>query len=72
MEEATVVSWLKSVGSTVRAREPIVVVETEKSTVELESPADGVLVEITAGEGEVVEVSAVLAYVETEGRMDAP
>jgi len=67
MEQAVVVSWLKSVGSPIHSQEPIVVVETDKNAVELESPVEGVLVEIVVGEGEVANVSTVLAYVESNG-----
>ena len=44
--EATVASWLKSVGDFVEAGEPLVELETDKVTQEVPSPASGVLVEI--------------------------
>jgi 2-oxoisovalerate dehydrogenase E1 component len=52
--EATVVSWLKKVGESVRQGEPLVEIETDKAVSQVEAPADGVLAEILAGEGTVV------------------
>ena len=49
--EATVVAWLKQVGDTVRKGEALLEIETDKAVTEVESPADGVLVEILADEG---------------------
>ncbi len=58
--EATVATWFKAVGDTVKADEPIVELETDKVTVEVNAPAAGVLAEIAAEEGDTVEVGAVL------------
>jgi 2-oxoisovalerate dehydrogenase E1 component len=52
--EATVVAWLKKVGEAVRQGEAIVEMETDKAVTQVESPTDGILVEILAGEGTVV------------------
>ena len=52
--EATIVAWLKKVGDPVRLGEAIVEIETDKAVTNVESPADGVLAEILAGEGAVV------------------
>jgi 2-oxoisovalerate dehydrogenase E1 component len=52
--EATVVKWLKNVGDPVRKDEGIVEVETDKATFPVESPLDGILVEILVKEGTVV------------------
>lgn len=52
--EGTVVKWLIQVGERVGAGEPVVEVETDKAITNVESPADGVLVEILTGEGTVV------------------
>ena len=46
MTSATLAVWLKSPGDPVTAGEPIAEVETDKTTVELEAPADGVLAEV--------------------------
>jgi 2-oxoglutarate dehydrogenase E2 component (dihydrolipoamide succinyltransferase) len=53
--------WLKAVGETARRDEPLVEIETDKVTVEVPSPADGVLAEIVVAEGVDVEPGAVLA-----------
>lgn len=55
-----VLRWLKAVGETVKRHEPLVEIETDKVTVEVPAPADGVLQEITAGEGTDVEPGALL------------
>ena len=52
--EATVVSWLKKVGESVRQGEALVEIETDKAVSQVESPADGVLAEILADAGTVV------------------
>jgi 2-oxoglutarate dehydrogenase E2 component (dihydrolipoamide succinyltransferase) len=52
--------WLKAVGQPVKRHEPLVEIETDKVTVEVPSPDDGVLAEIVAGEGVDVEPGAVL------------
>ena len=53
--------WLKAVGEQALRHEPLVEIETDKVTVEVPSPADGVLAEIVAAEGVDVEPGAVLA-----------
>ena len=65
ISEATVARWMKAPGDAVEADEPLVELETDKVTVEVPAPRTGVLEEILAGEGEEVEVGAVL------GRMAA-
>lgn len=60
VSEATVAQWLKKEGETVRADEPIVELETDKVTLEVGAPSDGVIAKITVGEGESVGVGAVL------------
>jgi 2-oxoglutarate dehydrogenase E2 component (dihydrolipoamide succinyltransferase) len=60
VSEATVAQWLKKEGEAVKADEPIVELETDKVTLEVNAPADGVIAKITVGEGETVEVGAVL------------
>lgn len=60
VSEATVAQWLKKEGDTVKADEPIVELETDKVTLEVNAPSDGVIVKITVGEGENVGVGAIL------------
>ncbi|MEX3314538.1 2-oxoglutarate dehydrogenase complex dihydrolipoyllysine-residue succinyltransferase [Sulfitobacter sp. PS-8MA] len=59
--EATVSTWFKKVGDSVEADEMLCELETDKVSVEVPSPAAGVLVEILADEGTTVEASATLA-----------
>ena len=61
--EGTVSSWLKAVGDTVEADEPLLEVATDKVDTEVPSPASGVLLEIRVPEDETVEVGTVLAIV---------
>ncbi len=50
--KSVVRAWLKKIGESVRRDEPIVELETDKVAVEVPSPADGILLEITLNEGE--------------------
>ena len=61
--EATVSKWLKKKGDQVNADEAIVELETDKVNLEVPSPVSGVLEEVNAKDGEVVEVGALLASV---------
>ena len=61
--EGTVSSWLKAVGDTVEADEPLLEVATDKVDTEVPSPASGVLLEIRVPEDETVEVGTVLAVI---------
>jgi pyruvate dehydrogenase E2 component (dihydrolipoamide acetyltransferase) len=74
--EGTVSRWLKQVGDTVEADEPLLEVSTDKVDTEIPSPAAGVLLEIKAQEDETVEVGAVLAVIgepsEADGQAAAP
>jgi pyruvate dehydrogenase E2 component (dihydrolipoamide acetyltransferase) len=63
MEEGTVVSWYKAEGEEVKKGDPILEIETDKLTNEVEAPADGVLLKIITGEGETVPVSATIGYI---------
>jgi 2-oxoglutarate dehydrogenase E2 component (dihydrolipoamide succinyltransferase) len=58
--EATVAKWLKQPGEAAAADEPLVELETDKVTLEVNAPAAGALKSITAEEGATVEVGAVL------------
>ncbi len=64
VSEATVAQWLKKEGEAVKADEPIVELETDKVTLEVNAPSDGVISKITVGEGETVEVGAVLGQLD--------
>ncbi len=60
---ATVARWLKKVGEQVAADEPVVELETDKVTVEVNAPSAGVLGEPSANEGDEVEVGTVLGTI---------
>jgi 2-oxoglutarate dehydrogenase E2 component (dihydrolipoamide succinyltransferase) len=62
--EATVGKWLKKPGDAVAADEPVVELETDKVSVEVPSPAAGILSQIVAKEGETVAVGALIGVVE--------
>jgi 2-oxoglutarate dehydrogenase E2 component (dihydrolipoamide succinyltransferase) len=69
---ATIARWIKQAGQTVAADEPVVELETDKVTVEINAPAAGVLSAITVAEGSEVEVGAVLGMIEGAGAVPAP
>ena len=72
MEEGTVSQWLKSVGHAVRKGEVIAVVESDKASFDIESPADGMLLAIHAQAGAVVPVGESIGVVGVAGEMDEP
>ncbi len=61
--EATVAKWLKNKGDKVSSDEPLVELETDKVNVEVPSPSNGVLENISAKEGETVNVGALLGSI---------
>ncbi len=61
--EATVARWTKKAGDPVRKDEVLVELETDKVSLEVVAPEDGVLTDIAAAEGETVEPGAVLGRV---------
>jgi pyruvate dehydrogenase E2 component (dihydrolipoamide acetyltransferase) len=71
-ETGKVVRWLRSAGDTVRKGEPLLEIETDKVTVEIEAPAAGVLREVTAHEGDVVPVGQTIALIWAPGEAGAP
>ncbi len=64
VEEAIVMEWHKQVGDAVEAGEVIGVIEADKATVELESPATGTVTEIIGEIGETYEIGEPLAVLE--------
>jgi pyruvate dehydrogenase E2 component (dihydrolipoamide acetyltransferase) len=62
-ETGKVLRWLKSPGDSVTKGEPIVEIETDKVTVEIESPAAGVLRDVSARAGDVVPVGKTIALI---------
>ena len=65
--EAYIGPWLKSVGERIEKYEPVVEVVTDKVTMEMPSPATGVLSAIVVAEGQTVPMGAVIAEIEVEG-----
>jgi len=67
MESGTIIRWLVKEGTVVKEHQPILEVETDKAIAEVEAPASGVLRGIRAGEGAVVPVGEVIAFVTEHG-----
>ena len=70
VSEATVGTWFKKVGDSVKADEPLLELETDKVTIEVPSPAAGTLAEIVAQAGETVGLGALLGQI-AEGAVAA-
>ena len=64
---ATVARWIKQPGEAVKADEPLVELETDKVTVEVNAPSSGVLASVAVAEGTEVAVGALLGVVEAGG-----
>jgi len=67
MTEGTLVAWKKKKGDKVSAGDVIAEIETDKATMEWESPEDGTLTEIYVEEGGKVEVGQRIAFIGEEG-----
>lgn len=67
MEEATILRWLRGVGDAVEKGDELVEVETDKATVVYEAEAAGVVSEILAADGAVVQLGAVIARIRARG-----
>jgi pyruvate dehydrogenase E2 component (dihydrolipoamide acetyltransferase) len=66
-ESGTIVEWLKENGETVTIGEPILVIETDKVAIDVESPATGVIDGIRAEVGEQLPIGTVIAYILAPG-----
>ena len=64
--EATITTWLKSVGDKIEEDEPIVEIATDKVDSEVPAPCSGILKEILFNEGDVVAVGSVFAVIDSE------
>src|SRR5678815_1510735 len=71
MTEGTLVSWKKKKGDNVSAGEVLAEIETDKATMEWESPEDGPLTEIYVEEGGKVNVGDRIAFIGSEGEKPA-
>ncbi len=69
---ATVARWIKQAGEKVAADEPLVELETDKVTVEVNAPSAGVLTSISVPEGSEVDVGALLGMIDAAGAEAAP
>ena len=69
---ATIARWMKQPGEAVTADEPLVELETDKVTVEVNAPSAGILASIAAPEGTEVEVGSVLGTVDAAGAAPVP
>src|SRR5271156_1503837 len=67
ISEATVGKWFKKAGESVRADEPLVELETDKVTLEVNAPGAGVLSEIAAETGQTVAIGALLGQLSGAG-----
>lgn len=65
IQEGTVTKWHKKIGDKVQREEILFEISTDKVDTEIPSPAEGVLLEILAKEGETVKVNAVVAVIDT-------
>ncbi len=74
VSEATISKWFKKVGDAVKQDEPVAELETDKVTLEVNAPANGVLKEIKAAQGSTVGVGALLGTIEegAAGKASAP
>jgi 2-oxoglutarate dehydrogenase E2 component (dihydrolipoamide succinyltransferase) len=70
--EATVGKWFKKAGDPVQADEPLVELETDKVTLEVNAPSPGVLSEIVAETGQTVAIGALLGQVAAGTATPAP
>ena len=68
MEDGVVVRWLKSIGEAVARGEVVAEIETDKATMEMESPEDGVLSEIHVEEGQRASVGQPMAVIDAAGQ----
>src|SRR6476469_5574105 len=63
LTEGEIARWLVEEGQEIAEDDPLVEIATDKTTVEIPSPAGGVVSEILVGEGEVVPVGTVLVVI---------
>jgi 2-oxoglutarate dehydrogenase E2 component (dihydrolipoamide succinyltransferase) len=69
--EATLLTWHKQLGETVRRDENLIDIETDKVVLELPAPADGILTKIIKGDGGTVLAGEVIATIDTDAKADA-
>lgn len=67
MQEGTLIRWLKNIGDEVEKDEPIMEIETDKITMEAESPGSGIFLSKLVDDGAVVPVLTVIGYIGEKG-----
>jgi pyruvate dehydrogenase E2 component (dihydrolipoamide acetyltransferase) len=67
MEEATIVRWLVEEGTEVEKGDPVLEIDTDKTSFEIESPAGGTIRNLRGEAGETVPVGVTLAYIAAPG-----
>lgn len=70
-ETGTLIQWLKKSGEAVTKGEPLMEIETDKATVEIEAPASGILSNITAQAGDVIPVGQRIALILAPGESES-
>src|SRR5262245_41655864 len=75
-QTGTLLKWLKAEGQAVAKGEPLMEIETDKATVEIEAAASGTLARVTAKAGDEVPVGQTIALIlatgETEAAVQSP
>ena len=71
-EKGTLLSWLKAEGQSVTKGEPLMEIETDKATVEIEAPASGILTNVTASPGDEIPVGNKIAVILAPGETATP
>ncbi|ACK51430.1 2-oxoglutarate dehydrogenase, E2 subunit, dihydrolipoamide succinyltransferase [Methylocella silvestris BL2] len=71
VSEATIGRWFKKAGDAVKADEPLLELETDKVTLEVNAPSAGVLAEIIVKDGDTVSVGALLGQIADSGAAPA-
>lgn len=69
MEEGTIIKWLKAEQEGIKQGEPFVEIETDKSTVEVEAPCDGVVLKYYYPEGETLAIGKHIAAIGAAGEV---
>lgn len=68
MDEGTVCRWYKKAGEHIDEGEPLLEIETDKATTDVESSISGTLSEILCDEGDTVEITRVIGWIEEDDR----
>lgn len=66
MEEGTISTWVKKVGDRVEVDDVLLEIETDKATTEVKSSVAGTLTEILAEEGDTVEITKTIAWIQAD------